>query len=220
MKHENWNKILQSCITSSRDLCQRLQIDSSVFDLDKLDFPVRVPIPYFNRIEPQNPHDPLLLQVIAQRSERVSSALFNQDPVNEQNQSPLPGLIHKYPGRVLLIMSGACAINCRYCFRRHYPYPDNQASLNWSAIHDYIDTHNIHEVILSGGDPLMLSDALLRRYIERIAVMSSVTTLRIHTRLPVVIPARITTEFIQLLTDTRLNTVTVLHSNHPNEIDP
>lgn len=184
-------------------------------------FPLRVPESYLSRIEPGNPLDPLLLQVLPSAHESLNTLGFNHDPVGESAANPLPGLIHKYHGRVLLIAAGACAIHCRYCFRRHFPYADNLPTRDQiEQVARYIEADNsIEEVILSGGDPLAANDQHLGRLIERLAQIPHLTRLRIHTRLPVVIPQRVTNPLLEILTASRLQPIVVLHSNHPREID-
>ena len=190
-------------------------------DTDKLDFPLRVPQPYANRIEQGNPADPLLLQVLPLAIEKLPVPGYVSDPLGEANSNIQPGIIHKYKGRVLLILAGSCAINCRYCFRRHFPYQENQnSSAEWQSALDYIRRDDtITEVILSGGEPLINSDKTLRQLIQNIADIQHVKRLRIHTRLPVVIPQRVTDEMLDWLTATRLQPVVVVHVNHAAEID-
>jgi EF-P beta-lysylation protein EpmB len=143
------------------------------------------------------------------------------DPVGDLAAMASPGVLHKYAGRVLLTATGACGVHCRYCFRRHFPYGEATAAADhWQAALDYIahDT-SIYEVILSGGDPLALSDRRLAELVHAVAGIGHVTRLRVHTRLPVVVPARITTELVNWLNGTRLNPVLVVHANHANELD-
>ena len=168
-----------------------------------------------------NPLDPLLLQVLAVKEEVESVPGFVTDPVGEAKMNPLPGLIHKYEGRVLLTLTTACAINCRYCFRRHFPYQNNNPGRSgWQPVLDYIrQDSSIHEVILSGGDPLLAADAILGELIAQLDAIPQLTTLRFHTRIPVVLPERINTALLDLLSTTRLQKVIVLHSNHAQELD-
>lgn len=215
----NWQHELKQSITSVTALCKQLSLPTAMFDTNTLTFPIRAPISFIKRIEVGNPQDPLLQQIIAQSDERLETPGFTLDPLDEHD-SILPGLLHKYPGRVLVTLAGACAINCRYCFRRHFPYTANQALAHWPKVMDYLKNDaSIHEVILSGGDPLMVDDHRLQALIDSLETIDSIKTLRIHTRLPVVIPSRITTQFCQTLKNTRLNSVVVLHINHANEID-
>lgn len=220
----SWQAILQQTITDPAELCRRLALaqtdQEAILDACRL-FPLRVPEPYLARMERGNARDPLLLQVLPQIAELQEQAGFVSDPLDERMHNPVPGLVHKYASRVLLITTSLCAVHCRYCFRREFPYDDNRNSrLDWQHALDYIRTHTeLNEVILSGGDPLSLPDRQLLWLTEQIAAIPHIRRLRIHTRLPVVIPQRITRDCLAWLTSTRLQTVVVLHCNHPNEID-
>lgn len=182
-------------------------------------FPMRVPKPFADLMQVGNWHDPLLQQVVPQRAEFIDIPGFVSDPLDEQNTTT-PGLIHKYKSRILLIVRGGCAVNCRYCFRRHFPYQQNQLSNGqYQAVIDYVkEDVNINEVIFSGGDPLMANDEQLAKLAHAVDSISHVKRLRIHTRLPVVIPARITQELITLLGSLRVKPIMVLHINHKNEV--
>jgi len=195
--------------------------DIEGLDTGTLSFPLRVPHPYASRIEPGNPHDPLLRQVLPLAVENHSVPGYVSDPLDEAGSNITPGIIHKYHGRVLLILTGTCAINCRYCFRREFPYAENQNSMSeWQQALDYIrQDSSITEVIFSGGDPLLNSDKKLHQLTRSIADIEHVERLRIHTRLPVVIPQRVTDEMLGWLTETRLHPVVVIHTNHAAEID-
>jgi len=184
-------------------------------------FPLRAPISFVSRIKKGDINDPLLRQILPLDLELVDQPGYNADPVGDSQAEKLPGLIHKYPNRVLLTLTGACAIHCRYCFRRHFDYQaSNPSRRHWSKILEYIKSDTgISEVILSGGDPLSLSDKRLQSLIADLEEISHVKFLRFHTRQPVVIPARITDEFIRLLSETRFKPILVLHINHPQEID-
>lgn len=219
----NWQKELANAITDPKDLLQFLQLDPENFQSDiaarKL-FPMRVPLSFAKRMQKANPNDPLLLQVLPQQAEFIEVAGFNEDPL-EEHQAAVPGLLHKYKSRVLFIVRGGCAVNCRYCFRRHFPYQDNSPNKQgWQQALDYIaQDQAINEVIFSGGDPLMANDQQLAWLIEQLEQIPHLKRLRIHTRLPVVIPSRITHELTQLLAQTRLQTIMVSHINHPNEVN-
>ncbi len=184
-------------------------------------FEIRVPEAYLSRIRPGDARDPLLRQVLPLDAETDAVKGFVNDPLAEAEHTPRPGVVHKYPGRVLLIGSPTCAINCRYCFRRHFPYAENSPSrAQWAASLDYLrgDT-SIREAILSGGDPLAANDKRLAWLADRLAGIPHLKRLRIHTRLPVVIPDRVDDALLAWLTATRLQTVMVLHINHANELD-
>ena len=184
------------------------------------DFPVRVPEPFVTRIVPGDPHDPLLRQVLAVTDERHAMPGFVKDPLDEL-EGPMPGMLHKYRSRVLVIYRGGCAINCRYCFRRHFPYQENTLTArDIDGLVSYLKAHpEVNEVILSGGDPLMADDQALSGLFVRLESVSSIHRLRIHTRLPIVIPERVTDTLCQIIAATALPVVMVLHSNHANEID-
>ncbi|GAB7260364.1 EF-P beta-lysylation protein EpmB [Dickeya ananatis] len=183
-------------------------------------FPLRVPRAFAARMRPGDAHDPLLLQVLTAQDEFIVAPGFSQDPLDEQ-QSVVPGLLHKYHNRALLLVKGGCAVNCRYCFRRHFPYQDNQGNkANWRQALDYIRQHpQLDEIIFSGGDPLMAKDHELDWLLTELEQIPHLKRLRIHTRLPVVIPARITAELCQRLSQSPLQVVLVTHINHANEID-
>lgn len=220
----SWQSELSGAIT---DLASLLEYTGNraeeIIGLDSgaLSFPLRVPRPYADRIVAGDSEDPLLRQVLPLAVENQPVPGYISDPLDEATSNITPGIIHKYHGRVLLILTGACAINCRYCFRREFPYSENQNSMTeWQQALDYIrQDSSISEVIFSGGDPLLNSDKKLQQLTLTIADIPHVKRLRIHTRLPVVIPQRVNNELLNWLTETRLQTVMVIHCNHANEID-
>ena len=218
----SWQKILGQGFTSASDLLSFLQIPLENGSLlAEKQFPSRIPLGFAQRMQKGNPNDPLLLQVLAVEEELEGKEGYDSDPLTELSSIPLKGLIHKYHGRVLLTLTGVCAVNCRYCFRREFPYKGNNPGRNgWKEISNYIakDT-SITEVILSGGDPLLASDLVLAELIQLLELIPHVHTLRIHTRIPVVFPERIDKGLIALLGATPLKKVIVLHCNHPQELD-
>ncbi|MGF1787910.1 EF-P beta-lysylation protein EpmB [Photobacterium swingsii] len=220
---QNWLKELTNAISDPFLLLKTLNIDPEPWqqglEARKL-FALRVPISFVERMEIGNPHDPLLRQILPLAQEFDVHSGYSLDPLEEQDNET-PGLLHKYKNRVLMILKGGCAVNCRYCFRRHFPYEDNKGGKRqWQVSLDYIAAHpELNEVILSGGDPLMAKDHELAWLIERIETIPHIKRLRIHTRLPVVIPSRITNELCQLLDNTRLQCIVVTHINHANEIN-
>ncbi|MDP4597445.1 MAG: EF-P beta-lysylation protein EpmB [Pseudomonadales bacterium] len=216
---QSWQALLKSAITDPVELATILQIDVPIF---RSEFPLLVPWPYLSRIRPGDPLDPLLLQVLPQSREALDVPGYVADPLQELDQSPIPGVIQKYHGRLLVVATGACGINCRYCFRRHFPYAEFQPSrAAWDQIISTVAADSsITEVILSGGDPLLLNDRQLADIARRLADINHVTTLRLHTRLPVVIPQRIDAALLDWISQTRLQVVVVLHINHSAEIDP
>lgn len=222
---ESWQAQLSKAITSPSALLSELDIPDSYLKgaiAGANDFAIRVPMALIRRIEKGNIHDPILRQILPLSEETALPPKgFVLDPLEENISNTTSGIIHKYNGRVLLITNGTCAVNCRYCFRRHFPYDDNRLNTEeWDAALDYIRARSdINEVILSGGDPLTNNDQRLFTLISAIENIPHVTRLRIHTRLPIVIPDRITKDLVQRLSDSRLAIVTVIHANHANEID-
>ena len=221
---ESWQQSLANVIRDPQQLFELLELDLSQLPAAiaaAQDFPLKVPRGFAAKMEKGNWHDPLLKQVLPLGQELDYQPGFTKDPLEEAASNPCPGLIHKYHGRVLLIVSGGCAINCRYCFRRHFPYQDNNPSrAQWQQSLQYIaDDTSIKEVILSGGDPLVASDRQLAELVEQIADIPHVSRLRVHSRLPIVIPQRITDDCLAWLTGSRLQAVMVIHCNHPNELD-
>lgn len=218
-----WQAEIRAAVRTAADLCQQLQLPSEYIAwaaAGAAEFPVFVPPSYLARIEPGTVHDPLLRQVLPLAGEGHAASGFTADPVGDRAARLSPGVLQKYAGRALLIATGACAIHCRYCFRRHYPYEEAPHSLAaWDvALGEIGADSSIEEIILSGGDPLMLVDARLQELVERITAIPHVTRLRIHTRLPVVVPSRITEALLRILTESRLTAVVVLHVNHPQEL--
>ncbi|MEL7290582.1 MAG: EF-P beta-lysylation protein EpmB [Pseudomonadota bacterium] len=220
---QNWLQQLANGISDPEALLKQLDIDPAPwrdgFQARKL-FAQRVPQSFVERMEKGNPFDPLLRQVLPLNEEFEVHPGYSNDPLEEQNNA-IPGLLHKYRNRALMIVKGGCAINCRYCFRRHFPYQENKGSKAvWQQALDYVRQHNeIDEVILSGGDPLMAKDQELEWLIDQIASIDHVQRLRIHSRLPVVIPARVTPLLCAILAQTRLQVIMVTHINHANEIN-
>ncbi|MGD8233836.1 EF-P beta-lysylation protein EpmB [Vibrio sp. TRT 1302] len=220
---QNWLKQLANGISDPAKLLEQLEIDPTPwqngFEARKL-FAQRVPQSFVDRMEKGNPYDPLLRQVLPLSEEFEIHQGYSNDPLEEQNNA-IPGLLHKYRNRALMIVKGGCAINCRYCFRRHFPYDENKGSKQvWQTSLDYIQQHpEIDEIILSGGDPLMAKDDELNWLINHIADIGHIKRLRIHSRLPVVIPDRITQALTDTLAQTRLQVILVTHINHAQEID-
>ncbi|WP_034948314.1 EF-P beta-lysylation protein EpmB [Erwinia oleae] len=221
---EEWLHQLADVITDPHELLQHLGLDShpalvAGCEARRL-FALRVPRTFAARMRKGDPHDPLLLQVITASEEFISAPGYSTDPLDEQS-SVVPGLLHKYRNRALLLVKGGCAVNCRYCFRRHFPYADNQGNRrNWQQALEYIRQQpELDEIIFSGGDPLMAKDHELDWLIGELEQIPHIKRLRIHSRLPVVIPARITPALCRRLAQTRLQTLLVTHINHAQEID-
>lgn len=220
----DWQTELARAVRDPGELANLLDLDPAALGIAPAaaaQFPLRVPHPYLARMRRGDPADPLLLQVLPGLRELAEEPGYVADPLREREANPVPGLIHKYHGRVLLLASPACAIHCRYCFRRHFDYAANTPGRQrWRQALDYIRRQpSITEVIYSGGDPLAAGDALLAWLTEQIAAIPHVRRLRIHTRLPVVIPARVDTALLAWLGSTSLQCSVVLHVNHANELD-
>ena len=218
-----WIAELKSAYSDPLDLLRDLGIARTATTVDPeaaTRFHFRVPRAFAERMQRGNPRDPLLLQVLPRGAELTPAAGFSHDPVGDADAARSPGLLHKYHGRALLILTGGCAIQCRYCFRREYPYAEAVGRAPLTAALDLIARDpSIVEVILSGGDPLLHDDAVLGDLVTRLAALPHVRRVRIHSRLPIVIPTRVTPTLIAALTQTRLQTVVVVHANHPQEID-
>ncbi|GGY75577.1 EF-P beta-lysylation protein EpmB [Marinobacter zhanjiangensis] len=220
-----WQTLLARSVTRPETLLQRLGLDSRLLSdgahTGHAAFPVRVPEPWLARIRYGDPADPLLRQVLPLADEGEPRPGFVSDPLQEADATATPGLIRKYRSRALLMVTGQCAINCRYCFRRHFPYEDHR--LTPTQREDVISTltasPEINEVILSGGDPLAVNDRLLAQWASALSSVPSLTRLRIHSRLPVVIPQRVDDALVGWIEQSRLDVVMVVHINHPAEID-
>jgi EF-P beta-lysylation protein EpmB len=224
MQSLSWQEQLAQAIRQPNELLDYVGIEAESIGYSEKSikqFPLRVPRVFADRIQRKNPNDPILRQVFPYIDEENDCEGFVNDPLAESNVQPVQGLLHKYNSRVLSITTGACAIHCRYCFRRHFPYQDSSTNgehLKQSL--EYINNdENIKEVILSGGDPLTLSDRRLIDLCQAISQIKHVKRIRFHTRIPVVLPARISKELIRSLHNKGINIIFVLHINHANEID-
>lgn len=217
-----WQQELAQAISDPYQLAEILELPKSWADHHAAArelFPLRVPRFFVDLMQHKNEQDPLLLQVMPNANEFLQHPEFITDPLQEQ-QSSYTGILHKYSSRVLVILRGGCAVNCRYCFRRHFPYEQHhfgREQLTQLVALVKSDTA-VNEVILSGGDPLMANDTQLSKIIDALEAIPHLKRIRIHTRLPVVIPSRLTKELCQHLARSRLQAVMVLHINHPNEI--
>ncbi|WP_299582257.1 EF-P beta-lysylation protein EpmB [uncultured Microbulbifer sp.] len=219
-----WQDELSDLVTDPEELIQLLQLDRAQLPWAlraSEKFVLRVPRPFIRRMRSADPNDPLLLQVLPGAAELEAVPGFSADPLQEAEANPLPGVVHKYHGRLLFITAGQCAVNCRYCFRREFPYGDNHLNRQqWSMALDYVRARTeLREVILSGGDPLVLGDRQLGWLAGELAQVPHLNTLRIHSRVPIVAPSRITDELLSWFSQSRLKPVLVLHCNHANEID-
>jgi EF-P beta-lysylation protein EpmB len=224
VQHARWQQELARGIADPLELLRLLDIaPAALAERVLLDspFPMKVPHAYAARMRRGDAADPLLRQVLPIAAESHSAPGYITDPVGDLAAEAVPGVLRKYRGRALLITTGACAIHCRYCFRRVFPYSESHAAIGrWRAALDHLrgDT-SISEVILSGGDPLTLGDGKLAELVQALDGIPHLARLRIHTRLPIVLPARIDEGLSAWLRRSRLQKVVVVHANHANEID-
>lgn len=215
---------MKDAVRDVGELCRLLKLPQAAAERTPdavRQFPLFVPRGYVARMRPGDLDDPLLRQVLPVANESDNVPGFVLDPVGDATAARRPELLHKYEGRALLIATGTCAIHCRYCFRRHFDYSETPRSLNdWrSALDEIAADSSLKEVILSGGDPLTLVDATLAGLVDKLASVKHLKRLRIHTRLPIVIPERITDELVDTLRGSRLTPIMVIHANHANELD-
>ncbi len=238
----SWQRAVADGVSNLAELLSILELEPeqlSVSAAAARELRLRVPRGFVARMRPGDPDDPLLRQVLPTVAELDEARGFVDDPVGDREASPLPGVVHKYRGRLLLLVTGACGIHCRYCFRRHFPYASsvplrgNASSVplrgnaeagpggeQWGRALDYVrGDPTLTEVILSGGDPLSVSDRRLARLATSLAGIPHLRRLRVHTRMPVIVPRRVDDELLGWLAGGRLRPVVVLHVNHPREID-
>jgi len=219
-----WRKELADVVTDVEELLQLLDLGerSPITTPSALRrFPLRVPRAFVNRMRPGDPADPLLRQVLPVAQEDEPMHAFTADPVGELASPPVDSVLQKYQGRALVMVTGACAIHCRYCFRRHFPYAElGSASPQWDGAVDRIASDPaISEVILSGGDPLAVTDSLLEVLGRKLAALPQLKRLRVHTRMPIVLPRRVDGALTSWIGSLGLPVVVVVHANHANEID-
>lgn len=218
---QGWKLALSQSFRDERTLLKFCGLDSNRPDAgSEAGFPLRVTRYYASLIEKGNAKDPLLLQVLPDLREHQRIDGYKLDAVGDLQAMKVPGLIHKYPSRALLTLTGACPIHCRYCFRRHFPYSDANVDIKpHSPLMNYLSEHReINEVILSGGEPLMLSDEKLSALIDHLNQIPHIGYLRIHSRLLSVLPERVNAAFIKLFSTFRGRLIFITHINHPNEI--
>ncbi len=218
-----WQREMAEAIRSPRELVTALGLDPRLAEdaaRAAQTFELRVPWSYVRRMRRGDPRDPLLRQVLPLEAEREERSGFVSDPLGERAAMAAPSLLRKYRGRALLITTAACAVHCRYCFRREFPYAEQGEGLRWQeAIAQIERDSQIEEVILSGGDPLSLSDARLAALTRALERSEHVRRLRVHTRLPIVLPSRVDSGLAAWLSSLKWPLVVVLHANHPNELD-
>ncbi len=223
IQRTGWARSLSEAIRDPEELLRELQLPDDWLPAARRaaeQFPLLVPRSFLRRMRVGDASDPLLRQVLPLAEELVESPGYTPDAVDDAAARRAPGLLHKYAGRALLIATGACAVHCRYCFRREYPYSDEPRTLSqWEpALRTIAGDSSIKEILLSGGDPLMLTDQRLDELVARLAAIPHLTRLRIHTRLPIVLPDRVSAELLDLLKQTRLTPIVVVHANHPREV--
>lgn len=221
---ESWKQALSSGIGDASALLREVRVaeDQVPFEVDfDRPFPVKVPKRYLRKIERGNPVDPLLMQVLPFRASSVSGSRYVVDPLQESRIYSGSGFLTKYSGRSLLLITGACAIHCQYCFRQHFSYPKKTEIVEalenkMTPIHTNCD---IQEVILSGGDPLVMADEPLCRILDQLGRIDHLRTIRIHTRVPIVLPERLTPLLLHHLYTSPKRIIIVIHANHPREFD-
>ncbi|WLG13221.1 EF-P beta-lysylation protein EpmB [Psychrobacter cibarius] len=219
---KNWQTQLSEAITSIDELLSILKLESLRAEVYvPKHFELRVPRGFVAKMSIGDSNDPLLRQVLPDQREQIKVTGYVADPLSENTQNPVKGMLHKYQSRVLLTVTGACAIHCRYCFRQHFDYSANMPTADAKEnIIDYITAHpEINEVILSGGDPLNVTNRRLFAWLDSLESLPQLTTIRLHTRLPLVIPARLDDALLTRLSQSRCHIVMVIHCNHANEID-
>ncbi len=217
---EHWRAQVRGGFRNPAALLSHLGLSSARTDENR-HFPLRIPQAFVERMRANDPDDPLLLQVLPDPGETESNSGFSLDPVGDLESRSAPAILHKYRGRALIMTTGACAVHCRYCFRQHFPYSGQTVTpRRWATALNYLRAQDdIDEVIFSGGDPLMLSTHQLRQLTDDLATLPAIRRLRIHTRMPVVLPDRVTPRLLDWLTDLRLPMVIVIHANHAQEFD-
>lgn len=224
LPYQSWQEAMSNLITDPKELFLLLNLPDSLLDeanaATRL-FPLKTTHSYVARIKKGDINDPLLQQILPLGKELEQKIGYDNDPLKEIAANPLPGLLHKYHGRVLVTLTSACAVNCRFCFRRHFPYQENNPGRRgWENIFSYIrQDETISEVILSGGDPLAVGDQLLTQFCEQLSTIPHVKYLRFHSRIPVVLPQRMTKAFLDWLRNLKFSVVMVVHMNHPNEMN-
>jgi EF-P beta-lysylation protein EpmB len=220
---DTWQKLLQNAFRQPQALLDYLGLENNDHVIDQHpDFKMLVPEPFARRMQPGNPHDPLLLQVLPSNEENQQSDGFTLDPLMETDPTlsfqRAPTLIQKYQGRVLMITTPGCAVNCRYCFRRHFPYQDHRPTAHGEALAVIRTDSSVEEVILSGGDPLLLSDRAMNELFDEINAIDHIKRIRLHSRLPIVLPQRVTEDLLKVFTQSRCPVTLVVHCNHAQEL--
>lgn len=229
---KNWQTQISEAITDINELLSLLQLEhladayytaSTQGNASPANFALKVPRSFVTKMQIGNAKDPLFLQVVPDKRALTKIAGYTSDPLQEAEFNPQKGVLHKYKSRVLLTVTGACAVHCRYCFRQHFDYASNiPSSSQIKEVIDYISVQpDVNEVLFSGGDPLSLSNRRILQWLTSLATIQHIKTVRFHTRLPIMIPERIDDELLAIFTkfEDRFNLVMALHCNHANEID-
>lgn len=221
-QHNSWRKQLAEGFGDIESLCRHLDIAAGELPVipNGKSFPLKVPLSFVECMEKGNPNDPLLRQILPVQKELFDAPGFVADPVGDMAAVAEAGILHKYQGRALLVLTGACAINCRYCFRRNFPYSEVQLTpQRQTKALAYLNSRtDISEVILSGGDPLLINDEKFATLIQQLDQIPHLKRIRIHSRLPVVLPARITPGLLSCLQHSQKQIVVVIHANHAREL--
>lgn len=220
---DSWIKDYQSSILSLDEFLKLVELEDLKVDIQKnkkKEFPFKVTRQFAKRIKKRDPNDPLFLQIVSKNFRAARNPDFSNDPLLENNLNTGLPLLKKYEGRALLLLTGSCAIHCRYCFRQKFSYSSRIGSKKlFESIKKIKRDHSIKEVILSGGEPLTLTDQKLKDIVKKISSIDHIKTIRFHTRMPIVYPARITDELCLILSQSKKNIVMVIHTNHANELD-
>jgi EF-P beta-lysylation protein EpmB len=225
LEPRTWQQQLAEAITSPAELADALGLPHETFQHAQAAgqrFRLRVPRSFVARMRPGDPQDPLLRQILPVAEELADEPAYGDDPVGERTALRAPGLLQKYRGRALLIATATCAVHCRYCFRREFPYAEQHGSdapRFGEALSEIARDDSLEEIILSGGDPLSLSNARLENLTRALTAIPHVRRIRVHTRQPVVLPSRVDEGLLRWLRACTLPIVFVLHVNHPNELD-
>ncbi|MCJ8312136.1 MAG: EF-P beta-lysylation protein EpmB [Saccharospirillaceae bacterium] len=220
-KKKPWQIELSQAKLSLKELLDYCQLPMDNTFIDHNDFVIKATKNYLSCIQKGNPKDPLLLQILPTIEENKIIEGFSNDPLQEKSQNPQTSIVHKYNNRILVVATGSCAIHCRYCFRRHFPYEQNRHSTKqWLKTIDYLKAHpEVDELIFSGGDPLSLADSTLSLMINDLENILTIKTIRFHSRIPVVLPSRVDQDFLNIFKSCTKKLIMVIHSNHANELN-
>ncbi|MGL1901199.1 MAG: KamA family radical SAM protein [Fibrobacterales bacterium] len=215
----SWRDELSDALTTVKALAHYLKLKESEIASTTPEFPIFVPKIFADKINPSDPNDPILAQVAFSDRELELQEGFTDDPVGDIASAVDYGVLKKYASRALLLSSPACSVNCRFCFRRNTDYPVLSTTQKMEVVEKIAADESIDEIILSGGDPLMMGDIELSTLFETFNQIDSIERIRIHTRMPAVLPSRITAELCAAIQQCSKKIIIVLHCNHPNELD-